>query len=132
MSNNYSIILLYNKTKNKFCIETKISNEYIDYIKSLKCSWYITKGGSNNSRNPGGYIIGRVNSKDVSLHSVIMNRVQEKPCDDFSVDHINRDKLDNRRENLRWSTRSQQSSNKDKMKRNKNTRPLPEGITQDM
>tara|TARA_B110000211_G_C13951773_1_gene496518 strand:- start:184 stop:462 length:279 start_codon:yes stop_codon:yes gene_type:complete len=92
MSNNS--ILLCNDGKNKSCIETKISNEdinYINYIKSLNVSWYLWKG---SDKKGGGYI---KNTKYDYLHSLIMNRVQEKPNENFSVDHINRDKLDNRR-----------------------------------
>lgn len=128
MSNNYSI-LLCNKGRNNPIIETKISNEDIDYIKSLKNSWFLWQG-SKTAR--GGYIKGWVNQKNEFLHSIIMNRVEERPCNKYSVDHINRDKLDNRRENLRWATSSQQNTNKDKMKRRNNASPLPEGITENM
>ena len=37
---NYSI-LLCNDGKNKLCIKTKISNEDINYIKSLNVNWYL-------------------------------------------------------------------------------------------
>jgi hypothetical protein len=47
-----------------------------------------------------------------------------------TVDHINRDKLDNRRENLRFANMSEQNSNRDKQARQKNACPLPEGIEQ--
>lgn len=127
---NYSI-LLCNDGKNKSCIKTKISNEDINYIKSLNVNWYLWKGGNSN-RTPGGYICGTKNYQTLYLHSLIMNRVQEKPNEKLSIDHINWDKLDNRRENLRWATQSEQNSNRDKMKRKNGARSLPEGITQDM
>ena len=47
-----------------------------------------------------------------------------------TIDHINRDKMDNRRENLRFANMSEQNSNKDKQKRQKNACKLPDGILQ--
>lgn len=125
---NYSI-LLCNDGKNKSCIKTKISNKDINYIKSLNVSWYLWKG---SDKKGGGYICGTKNYQTLYLHSLIMNRVQEKPNEKVSIDHINCDKLDNRRENLRWATQSEQNSNRGKMKRQNGARSLPEGITQDM
>jgi len=61
-----------------------------------------------------------------------MRRIEDKPGDNYSVDHINQDKLDNRQENLRWASQSEQNSNRPKLIRKHNARPLPEGITQDM
>jgi len=67
------------------------------------------------------------------LHEYILrlNNIQ-KPDDGktYSVDHINRDTLDNRLENLRWATASQQLMNTDKRERKHNARELPDGIIQ--
>jgi hypothetical protein len=62
-----------------------------------------------------------------------MNPGDEKINDKkFSIDHINRIRLDNRRTNLRWATQSVQNSNQNKRSRKKTAIKLPEGINQDM
>jgi hypothetical protein len=46
-----------------------------------------------------------------------------------TVDHINRETLDNRAENLRWLSQANQNRNTDKRNRKVNARPLPDDIT---
>ena len=54
-----------------------------------------------------GYIYAMNGSRDMAVHRVIMNAPKG-----MDVDHINGDRLDNRKENLRICTRSQNSQNK--------------------
>lgn len=70
-----------------------------------------------------GYVIRRVkkinnNRKTIYLHHIIMG---EKRWPKFHCDHINRDRLDNRKENLRWVTNaeSQQNRNQEFKRKNK-------------
>jgi HNH endonuclease/AP2 domain len=53
-----------------------------------------------------------------SLHRVIYEYYHGSIPKGFEIDHINQDKLDNRLENLRLATRSQNSQNKSKQKNN--------------
>ena len=81
--------------------EVMISGE--DLIKVFSKKWHYNK--------TRGYI--RDSKGEIELHRFIMDN-PENMC----VDHINRNKLDNRRENLRICTHRENSLNKDKLKNN--------------
>lgn len=95
-----------------------ISKEHIDLIKNKTC-FYCSNG----------YISLKHNNKQIYLHQLIMENI-EKNLDDkkLSIDHINRNKLDNRIKNLRWTTQSIQNENCGKRNRKKNAMPLPEDL----
>ena len=84
-------IILYDKDSNEIA-RTLIDLEYIDVVKNYK--WYLKQQG---------YVF---NNQVGYLHRFIMN-----PSDDLVVDHINHNKLDNRRENLRVCTSQENSHN---------------------
>jgi len=63
----------------------KVSPE--DYVMVSRHSWYYREG----------YALAKIGSKEVRMHRYIMN-VKDP---DIAVDHIDRDRLNNTRENLR-------------------------------
>ena len=99
------------------------------------------KNSNNNNKlifykNTNGYICG--NNK-LFIHQIIMDCYGNgKGTNTISVDHIDRDPLNNRMDNLRLATHKEQQENSKgvikgtKRTRKTNARPLPEGITQDM
>jgi len=54
----------------------------------------------------GGYAMSYINGKHVYLHHLILGKKSG-----YDTDHINEDKLDNRKENLRFCTRGQNMQN---------------------
>ena len=60
------------------------------------------------------YVNMKVNNKNVmrSVHRLVGYAFIPNPDNKPTIDHINRDKYDNRVENLRWATLSEQAINK--------------------
>lgn len=76
-----------------------------DYDRISWHSWCLSESG---------YIHGRENGKTVKMHRCLLN------CPEgFVVDHINQNKLDNRKQNLRISTVKQNNANKTYMSNNR-------------
>ena len=75
-----------------------VSEEDYDYLNNY--SW---------SQNDQGYAVGTIDGKKVRMHKIIM-----KPAKGLVVDHINHNKLDNRRENLRITTKPKNAGNQPK------------------
>lgn len=91
-----------------------------DYDKVSEYSWHLTSGNYMSTT-----IMHDDKRKSLYLHNFIMGRdaFQGKGQTE-SIDHINRNGLDNRKENLRLITQSEQNINQLKKKRNV---ILPEG-----
>lgn len=58
-----------------------------------------------------GYPVANINGNTVRLHELVMAMDHECLPDGYYVDHINQDKLDNRRINLRFVTPQESSRN---------------------
>ena len=109
-----------------------IDIDTIDIINKFSTSWYVDIQGyvtTNLTKHSNPLDNFKINGKSspIHLHAILMNhfgygRGQE------SVDHINRNKLDNRLCNLRLATQSEQNQNTDKRNRKYNARSLPDGI----
>jgi len=87
------------------------------YLLTLKTN-YITKG---NLREDGRYQPNIKNDEGKYKHIYLSNLVARiflgpPPTTSHTVDHINRNPSDDRLENLRWATKTEQSLNKNKQK----------------
>jgi len=65
-----------------------------------------------------GYLQCKFKGKDQKIHRIIYEAFKGKIRDGYQIDHKNRNKADNRIENLREATHSQNQANKDISDRN--------------
>ena len=100
------------------------SMKSIDYVKDR--TWFLSENGYITT------VEKNANNKRFQyyLHQLICKTENGDESETKSVDHINRNKLDNRIENLRWATQAEQNANTDKRARKYNAKPLPEGLMQ--
>jgi len=121
VNNSYYKVMLPN---NQYMLLSLEDKDIFNKEHNKRLTWAIS-GSGYVSNSIKGY-----------LHRLILIRKnpRDKRINDpkYSVDHINQNKLDNRRENLRWATQSMQNHNRGKQERNKNAKKLPDGITQKM
>ena len=100
--------------------------EGIRVVHEKQVSWYLMKTG---------YIGCHAERNGVktclTMHQVIMNHVGHGKGGP-SIDHINRNKLDNRRANLRITTQTIQNENRDKVSRHRTAKELPKEITEEL
>lgn len=93
------------------------------YLEGVKCredgSVFVPASGPHKGhwtfggRRPDGYLQATISQKHYPVHRLICEAFHGLcPPDKTDVDHINRDKADNRPENLRWATRSENCRNK--------------------
>lgn len=129
--NNKEILLMYceKDTICKLCPDSyqKIINFENENYNGEKITWFKTING---------YIVG---TNKLYIHQIILNCYGNgKGTKNISIDHLDRDPLNNTLTNLRIATREEQEQNSKgimdgtKRARKRNAKELPEGITQDM
>jgi hypothetical protein len=133
INENGKEILLMFCEPNTICKLCNVSYQKIqDFEKehNEKITWF---------KGENGYIAGKTKVKQLYIHQVITSCFDNgRGTSTISVDHIDRNPVNNTMENLRLATREEQEQNSNgimlntKRKRQSNARPLPEGITQDM
>ena len=94
-----------------------------DYYKVNERAWHVSSGKYIASTFYTEDLTN--NKKELYLHNLVMNRLEwYGKGSNISIDHINRNGFDNRKENLRLITQSEQNFNQTKRMRNIT---LPEG-----
>lgn len=101
---------------------TKVDNEDAPFLNRWKWSW--GKPGAHRKAHKGeeGYRSNR------DCDTILMHRVIMKAPKGVQVDHINGDRLDNRRSNLRLANQQQNSAN---MRRRANNKVGVKGVVWD-
>ena len=133
--NNKEILLMYCEKDTIITLCDKSYQKILDFEKQIgdKVTFFLQKTG---------YIVTHIPKSDgylLYIHQIITGcHGNGKGTTNISVDHIDRNPLNNTYDNLRIATRKEQEQNSKgimdgtKRERQKNARPLPEGIEQSM
>jgi hypothetical protein len=106
---------------------TIIDKETIPRIREIGqrlVTWFIMQNGY-----VAGHIMTETGLTNVYLHQFLMDH-RGYGVGNISIDHLNQNKLDNRMENLRIASQSEQNENRGKVSRKHNARALPHGMIQ--
>ena len=75
-----------------------------DHVKVANYHWFLSNG----------YACTKISNRTVSMHQMIMGK---SPNGDFTIDHKDRNRLNNTRANLHFATRRQQARNRGSKRR---------------
>ena len=104
---------------------TIIDKESLIHIREINerlVTWFIMQNGYASA-----HIMTDTGLKNIYLHQYLTDYQGHGQGKD-SIDHVNRNRLDNRIANLRVATQAEQNENRGKMSRKHNAKSLPEGI----
>lgn len=96
------------RVRNEYMRKIRLSNGLYAKVDDEDYEWlnqYNWRFARNSTRIPTGYAVTG-NDKTILMHRLLLS-----PPDGMFIDHINNDKLDNRRSNLRIVTRHQNATN---------------------
>lgn len=126
---NNGSVEMFDENKDSFFFDHSDLELVTSYKTSVgnPVSWFVANTGKTcDGKRTLNYVASRDNQKTIYLHALIMDNIGNE--NGKSVDHIDRNPLNNRRHNLRLATQTEQNENTGKRSRKKNAKPLPDGI----
>lgn len=128
--NNKRFVEMFDSKGNSFVFDFDCLEKVLTFQTDKKnnVSWYVTKVGATvDGKRDLHYVCCRNDVEMIYLHAYLMNHMGQGKGQ-LSIDHIDRDPLNNRLCNLRVATQTEQNKNTKKRARKKSARPLPPEI----
>ncbi len=92
-----------------YCIPVRLSEEDYEWAAS-QGNWFVTHGATDKP----GYAVRSVKGRLIFLHKEVLRRAFVLPPSPLHTigDHMNGDRFDNQRNNLRWATAGMNARNR--------------------